>query len=72
MKKTKLTIHGMHCSSCAGNIERSLGKTPGVKSASVSLLLKKATVECEDSVSPEELKKAVKRAGYEAKSMEFE
>ena len=72
MKKAKITIHGMHCSSCASNIERSLRKTPGVKSASVSLLLKKGTVECEDSVPEEELKKAVKRAGYEAKSVEFE
>lgn len=72
MKKVKLTIHGMHCSSCAGNIERSLGKTPGVKSANVSLLLKKATVELEDSVSEQDLKIAVKRAGYEVKSIEYE
>ncbi len=72
MKKAKLTIHGMHCSSCASNIERSLSKTPGVKSSNVSLLLKKATVECADSVSEEDLKKAVKRAGYEVKSLEFE
>ena len=72
MKKVKIEIIGMHCASCASNIERSLKKTPGVKSANVSLLLKKGTVECEDSVSDEELKKAVKRAGYEAKSIEFE
>ena len=72
MKKAKIIIHGMHCASCASNIERSLRKTPGVKSASVSLLLKKGTVECEDSVSEDELKKAVKRAGYEAKTVEFE
>ncbi|MBS3081350.1 heavy-metal-associated domain-containing protein, partial [Candidatus Pacearchaeota archaeon] len=26
MKKIKLTIEGMHCASCAGNIERSLKK----------------------------------------------
>ncbi len=50
MEKVVLRIFGMHCSSCAGNIERSLGKTPGVKSANVSLLLKKATVECENNV----------------------
>ncbi len=72
MKKAKLTISGMHCASCASNIERSLSKTPGVKSSSVALLLKKAIVECDDSVSEEELKKAVKRAGYEVKSVEFE
>ena len=72
MKKAKITIHGMHCASCASNIERSLRKMPGVKNANVSLLLKKGTAECEDSVSEEDLKKAVKRAGYEAKSIEYE
>ena len=72
MKKAKITIQGMHCASCASNIERSLRKTPGIKSASVSLLLKKGTVECEDSVSDEDLKKAVARAGYNAKSIEYE
>ena len=72
MKKAKITINGMHCASCASNIERSLHKTHGVKKASVSLLLKKGMIECEDSVSEEELKKAVKRAGYEVRSVEFE
>ena len=72
MKKAKITIQGMHCASCASNIERSLKKTPGVKSASVSLLLKKGTAECEDSVSDEDLKKAVARAGYKAVSIEYE
>ena len=72
MKKAKITIHGMHCASCASNIERSLKKIPGVKSASVSLLLKKGTAECEDSVSDEDLKKAVARAGYKAVSIEYE
>ena len=72
MKKAKITIHGMHCASCAANIERSLRNTKGIKSASVSLLLKKGTAECEDFVSEEELKKAVRRAGYEVKAIEFE
>ena len=72
MKKAKIEVSGMHCASCASNIERSLRKTPGVKSANVSLLLKKATAEFEDSVSEEELKKAVKRAGYNVKSIEYE
>ena len=72
MKKEKITIQGMHCASCASNIEKSLSKTPGVKSAKVSLLLKKGYVECEDSVSDEDLKKAVARAGYKAISVEKE
>ena len=72
MKKATITINGMHCASCASNIEKSLKKVPGVKSASVSLLLKKGTAECEDAVKDEDLKHAVKRAGYVAKSVEFE
>ncbi|MEK6840644.1 MAG: heavy metal-associated domain-containing protein [Nanoarchaeota archaeon] len=72
MKKAKIEIIGMHCASCASNIERSLKKTPGVKSASVSLLLKKGTAECEDKVTWEDIEKAVKRIGYNVKHIEFE
>lgn len=72
MKKYKITILGMHCSSCASNIEKSLKKTPGVKNANISLMLKKGTAECEDSVSEEEIKKAVARAGYKISNMEKE
>lgn len=72
MKKAKLTIEGMHCSSCSSNVERSLKKVPGVKEAKVSLLLKKGTIECENNVSDEDLKSAVKRAGYGVKAIEYE
>ncbi|MBS3083825.1 heavy-metal-associated domain-containing protein [Candidatus Pacearchaeota archaeon] len=70
MKKLKLAIEGMHCSSCSSNIERSLKKVAGVKEASVSLMLKKGTVEAEDNVDVEELKKAVVRAGYKVSKIE--
>jgi Cu+-exporting ATPase len=72
MKKYKITISGMHCASCASNVERSLKKVLGVREASVSLMLKKARVECEDSVSEDELKKAVERAGYKMMGAEKE
>ena len=74
MRKVKLEISGMHCASCAGNIERSLKKVPGVKSASVSLMLKKGNVELDDKakVSNEELGKAVARAGYKLVNVERE
>lgn len=72
MKKYKITIFGMHCASCASNIERSLKKVQGVKEASVSLMLKKGTAICEDSVSEDEIRKAVARAGYKATEMEKE
>ena len=72
MKKAKITISGMHCSSCASNVEKSLRKTPGVKTVSVSLLLKKGTVEHEDNVKEGDLRTAVKRAGYEVKAVEYD
>ncbi|MEK6875461.1 MAG: heavy metal-associated domain-containing protein [Nanoarchaeota archaeon] len=72
MKKIKMEIHGMHCASCAANIERSLSKVRGVKNPRVSLLLKKGTAEIDESVREEELKNAVKRTGYEVKRIEYE
>ena len=66
MKKLKITISGMHCASCAGNVERSLKKVQGVKNVSASLMTNKSIVETEDSVFEEELKKAVARTGYKA------
>ena len=70
MVRKKIIIQGMHCSSCASNIEKSLKKVPGVKDANVSLMTNKGFVECEDKVSDSDLKKAVSRAGYKAVSIE--
>ena len=70
MKKLKIMIEGMHCASCANNIERSLKKVSGVKEANVNLMMRKGFVEAEDNVKDEELKKAVSRAGYKAVSVE--
>ena len=64
MKKVKLTIEGMHCGSCAGNIERAIGKLSGIESVSVSALTNKAIVEADDSVSEDSLKEAVSEVGY--------
>ena len=72
MRKIKLTISGMHCGSCAGNIERSIKKVSGVKSVSVRMMTNSGVVEAEDSVSDEDLKKAVSRAGYKVLKMEKE
>ena len=70
MKKIKLTIEGMHCGSCAGNIESSLKKISGVNEVSVSVMTNKGIVEAEDSVSEEELKTAVKKVGYKVVNIE--
>lgn len=70
MKKMKLSIEGMHCASCASNIEKSVSKVAGVKSCSVSLMLKKGTVECDDDASVEDIKKAVAKVGYKVIKIE--
>jgi len=70
MTKYKLIIEGMHCASCASNIERSLKKVPGVKEVNVSVIGKKAFVEADEKVPKEELAKAVARTGYRVISIE--
>jgi len=64
MKKIKLTIEGMHCASCASNIERAVKKIKGVLSVSVSVMTKKAIIESEDNVNTEEIKKVILSIGY--------
>lgn len=71
MKKVKITIEGMHCASCTANVEKALSKIPGVKNAKVNLLFKKATADIEDSITEEQLKKAVEDAGYRAVKVEL-
>lgn len=64
MQKSKIIIEGMHCASCAANVEKSLMKNKGIKKASVNAIIGKAIVESDDSVTEDDLKKAVKDAGY--------
>lgn len=68
--KKKILIEGMHCASCASNIERSIKKIPGIKNVGVSMITRKAIVECKDGVKDDDLMHAVKRAGYSAKEIE--
>jgi len=50
MKETILKIEGMHCASCALNVERTLRGLEGVKSAVVKLALEKATAEIDPGI----------------------
>ncbi|MBI2046830.1 heavy metal translocating P-type ATPase [Candidatus Pacearchaeota archaeon] len=66
-------ISGMHCASCARNIENSVKKIKGVGSASVNFATRKLYVEIEDGndVSDDEIMNAICRAGdYKAYSEE--
>jgi len=65
--KIQLSLKGMHCTSCALIIEKSLNKTPGVKEAHVNFTAEKATVVFDESaVKKESLIDVVKKTGYSA------
>ncbi|KAB0516652.1 heavy metal translocating P-type ATPase [Pseudomonas extremorientalis] len=61
-----LPIGGMTCASCAGRVERALGKVPGVQSVSVNLANERAHVEVLGLMDPGVLIAAVDKAGYTA------
>lgn len=64
--KEKFDVAGMTCAACQANVEKAVGKVPGVQEVSVSLLTGSMQVEFEDSVSPEAIIGAVRHAGYGA------
>ncbi|MCL4354824.1 heavy metal translocating P-type ATPase [Patescibacteria group bacterium] len=77
-KRVSLALSGMHCSSCAGLIERALKKVDGVKEAHVNFAAEKASIIFdENKAEVDDLIEAVQKAGYKAelpneKDPEFE
>ncbi len=72
MEKVTLNISGMHCVSCAGNIESALRKVPGVKAAQVNFALGKAYVEFDSQeLTIQDLILAVDKAGYKANASDI-
>lgn len=66
-QKVNLSLYGMHCSSCAALIERSIKKVPGVTFANVNFAAEKASVVFDSSQAKnEDLITAVEKAGYKA------
>ncbi len=67
MKKISFPISGMHCASCAVNIQRKLRKTKGVETANVNYANEQATVEYDDAqCSERDVDKAISAIGYTA------
>ncbi|MDN4499343.1 heavy metal translocating P-type ATPase [Pseudomonas mosselii] len=62
----ELQIGGMTCASCAGRVERALGKLPGVEQISVNLASERAHLEVLAGVDDGALIAAVEKAGYSA------
>lgn len=67
IKKISLGLMGMHCSSCASIIERSLSKTLGVSSVNVNFAAEKANIIFDETqVQTTDLIEVVVKAGYKA------
>lgn len=67
MEKIILNISGMHCASCAGNIESALKKVPGVVSARVNFASEKAYIEFEpQKLNVQALIAVIEKSGYRA------
>lgn len=66
-KKSTLAISGMHCASCALNIEKSLKKQEGVTKAIVNFSAEEATIEYDPKlIGIKQFKKIVNDLGYKA------
>jgi P-type Cu+ transporter len=62
-----LPVKGMTCAACQAFVQRTLESQAGVRTASVNLMMERATVEYDPlTVSPQALVAAINETGYEA------
>jgi Cu+-exporting ATPase len=67
MEKTILNISGMHCASCAANIENALRKEEGIKTANVNFAAEKLYLEFDPiEISIARIQKIIEKLGYKA------
>ena len=64
-----LQIEGMMCQHCRKHVEEALQAVPGVTAVTVDLAGHSAKVVSSAAVAPETLIEAVRKAGYEARSL---
>jgi P-type Cu+ transporter len=63
----EIPVDGMTCAACQATVQRALQRAPGVRDASVHLMLKSATVEFDPTAtSPAQLVDVIRETGYEA------
>ena len=67
---TVYTVEGMHCNHCKAAVEKAVGELKGVASAEVNLGAKTVTVT--GTVTADEVRKAVEKAGFEFKGEQAE
>ncbi len=72
-QKIILKVLGMHCASCAVNIENVLKKEKGVKSANVNFATEKLYLEFDPvEISIARIQKIIEKLGYKAEKESFE
>ena len=59
-----MRVEGMDCASCAATVEKSVGRLPGVHSATVNFSAGRLDAEHDPALAPEEIEGAVRAAGY--------
>ena len=65
MKKIKLKISGMHCTSCAMDIDGELEDTEGVQCAKTNYAKSQTEVEFDpEKLTEKEIATIIKKAGY--------
>lgn len=68
-QKINIGIDGMHCASCSANVEKALGKLPGVSLANVNLALEEAVIEYDDKlVNTDLIDKTVSGLGFSVRA----
>lgn len=71
MVKKKLKIEGMHCSSCALNIDFDLEDLEGIKSAKTSYAAQVTEIEYDpDKLDDKVILETIKKTGYTAVAIE--
>lgn len=72
-QKTILKIQGMHCASCAVNIENALKRIEGIHSVSVNLASEKAYLELDSAkINVPEIQKIIEKVGYKSQEEKME
>ena len=65
MEKIAINIDGMHCASCASNIEKTLAEMAGIQSVSVNFAAARAYISYDPGqITPEMLIEKIKEAGF--------
>ncbi len=65
-----ISLPAIHCAACISGVERALVAEPGVRAARVNLTLKRASVETDPEVGPDQLIEVLASHGYEAHELD--